>query len=63
MMPAMMEVKINRNSKKQYAGLEEESFICLIDINIRIDMEPCCTAGSFSFFHTSWCVSAWWLCL
>jgi hypothetical protein len=59
MMPAMLEVKINMNCKKKhYTGLEEESFMCLIVINIRTDMEPCCTAGSFSFFHTSWCVSA-----
>jgi len=46
MMPAMMEVKINRNSQKHYTVLQEESFFCLIDIST--DMEPCCTARSFS---------------
>ena len=45
MMPAMMEVKINRNSQKHYTVLQEESFFCHIDIST--DMEPCCTARRF----------------
>ena len=48
MMPARMEVKINRNSQTYYTGLREESSIRLIDINT--DVEPCCTVTSF-FLH------------
>jgi hypothetical protein len=45
MMPAQMEVKINRNSQTYYTGLQEESSIRLIDINT--DVELCCTVTSF----------------
>lgn len=48
-MPARTEVKINRNSQTYYTGLQEESSICLIDINT--DVEPCCTVKSFFFLH------------
>jgi hypothetical protein len=50
MMPARMEVKINRNSKKKYySGLRQESFICLIGMHT--DVEPCCTVTVFFFLH------------